>query len=133
MLGTFTLMTLASFEAVTPLPLAAQMWNASREAAKRLFEIVDEEPAVKDDGRYSQSEIRIDIEIMNFDFPIFLSPTPLNRFLHYKTSRSRFHRKIHCHCGSERRGEKHDREFTASDSGITDQEKSLWAACRSRR
>jgi thiol reductant ABC exporter CydC subunit len=48
MLGTFTLMTLASFEAVNPLPLAAQMWNASREAARRLFEVVDAEPAVSD-------------------------------------------------------------------------------------
>jgi ATP-binding cassette subfamily C protein CydC len=50
MLGTFALMTLASFEAVTPLPLAAQMWNASREAARRLFEVVDAEPAVKETG-----------------------------------------------------------------------------------
>lgn len=48
MLGTFALMTLASFEAVNPLPLAAQMWNSSREAAKRLFEVVDAEPAVSD-------------------------------------------------------------------------------------
>ena len=50
MLGTFALMTLASFEAVTPLPLAAQMWNASREAARRLFEVVDAEPAVRETG-----------------------------------------------------------------------------------
>jgi ATP-binding cassette subfamily C protein CydC len=48
MLGTFALMTFASFEAVNPLPLAAQMWNASREAAKRLFEVVDAEPLVQD-------------------------------------------------------------------------------------
>lgn len=48
MLASLTLLTLASFEAVTPLPLAAQMWNASREAAKRLFEVVDTEPAVKE-------------------------------------------------------------------------------------
>jgi len=48
MLGTFALMTLASFEAVNPLPLAAQMWNASREAAKRLFEVVDIEPVISD-------------------------------------------------------------------------------------
>ncbi len=48
MLGTFALMTLASFEAVTPLPLAAQTWNASREAARRLFEVVDAEPEVKE-------------------------------------------------------------------------------------
>ena len=50
MLGTFTLMTLASFEAVNALPLAAQMWNASREAARRLFEVVDAEPAVRETG-----------------------------------------------------------------------------------
>jgi len=48
MLGTFALMTFASFEAVNPLPLAAQMWNASREAAKRLFEVVDAKPVVSD-------------------------------------------------------------------------------------
>ncbi len=48
MLGTFALMTFASFEAVLPLPLAAQMWNSSREAAKRLFEVVDAEPVVND-------------------------------------------------------------------------------------
>ncbi len=64
MIGTFTLMTLASFEAVNPLPLAAQMWNASREAARRLFEVVDAEPAVKGgywifETRYSTIEYRI--------------------------------------------------------------------------
>ena len=64
MLGTFTLMTLASFEAVTPLPLAAQMWNASREAAKRLFEIVDAQPAVKDDTRY----LKLDTLFSNIEF-----------------------------------------------------------------
>jgi ATP-binding cassette subfamily C protein CydC len=48
MLGTFALMTFASFEAVNPLPLAAQMWNASREAARRLFEVVDAELAVQE-------------------------------------------------------------------------------------
>jgi ATP-binding cassette, subfamily C, bacterial CydCD len=46
MLGTFVLMTFASFEAVNPLPLAAQMWNSSREAAKRLFEVVDVTPEI---------------------------------------------------------------------------------------
>jgi ATP-binding cassette subfamily C protein CydCD len=48
LLGTFALMTLAAFEAVIPLPLAAQTWNSSREAAKRLFEVVDAKPAVSD-------------------------------------------------------------------------------------
>ncbi len=69
MLGTFALMTLASFEAVTPLPLAAQMWNASREAAKRLFDIVDAEPAVRDDDRYSKLDDRFsNIEFSNVSF-----------------------------------------------------------------
>jgi ATP-binding cassette subfamily C protein CydCD len=48
MLGTFALMTFASFEAVNPLPLAAQMWNSSREAARRLFEVVDAEPVIRE-------------------------------------------------------------------------------------
>jgi ATP-binding cassette subfamily C protein CydCD len=69
MIGTFALMTLASFEAVTPLPLAAQMWNASREAARRLFEVVDSEPAVKEDLRYSKIEPRkSNIEFSNLTF-----------------------------------------------------------------
>ncbi len=48
MLASLSLLTLASFEAVMPLPLAAQMWNSSREAARRLFEVVDTEPEVSD-------------------------------------------------------------------------------------
>jgi ATP-binding cassette subfamily C protein CydCD len=53
MLASLALITLSSFEAVTPLPLAAQTWISSREAARRLFEVVDSEPAVKEDIRYS--------------------------------------------------------------------------------
>ncbi|MBM4428068.1 MAG: thiol reductant ABC exporter subunit CydC [Chloroflexi bacterium] len=49
MLASLTLLTLASFEAVIPLPLAAQMWNSAREAARRLFEVVDVEPEIKDE------------------------------------------------------------------------------------
>jgi ABC-type multidrug transport system fused ATPase/permease subunit len=81
MLGTFALMTLASFEAVMPLPLAAQMWNASREAAKRLFEVVDTKPAVKDDiqsegrdSRYSS----IEFSKLSFSYPSQLTPALQN-------------------------------------------------------
>jgi len=56
MLASLTLLAFASFEAVIPLPLAAQMWNASREAAKKLFEVVDTEPEVKDEGRETRNE-----------------------------------------------------------------------------
>ena len=78
MLGTFALMTLASFEAVTPLPLAAQMWNASRQAAKRLFEVVDAEPAVKEDIRNTKLDDRLsNIEFSNITFSYPASPTPV--------------------------------------------------------
>ena len=69
MLGAFALMTLASFEAVTSLPLAAQMWNASREAAKRLFEVVDTEPSVRDDTHDSKLNDQLpNIEFSNLTF-----------------------------------------------------------------
>jgi ATP-binding cassette subfamily C protein CydCD len=41
MIAPLTLMALAAFEAFTPLPIAAQAWNTAREAARRLFEVVD--------------------------------------------------------------------------------------------
>ena len=72
MLGTFALMTLASFEAVNPLPLAAQMWNASREAARRLFEVVDAEPAVKETGDKNveiTSSMSLQISNLSFSYP----------------------------------------------------------------
>jgi ATP-binding cassette, subfamily C, bacterial CydCD len=72
MLGTFALMTLASFEAVNPLPLAAQMWNSSREAAKRLFEIVDAEPMIKE-NREKETEIgsfpNLQFSNLSFSYP----------------------------------------------------------------
>jgi thiol reductant ABC exporter CydC subunit len=68
MLGTFALMTLAAFEAVTPLPLAAQMWNASRAAARRLFEVVDAEPAVKETGDDGLEMNSSDLQISNLSF-----------------------------------------------------------------
>ncbi|MBI5353403.1 MAG: thiol reductant ABC exporter subunit CydD [Chloroflexi bacterium] len=48
MLASVSLLTFAAFEAVMSLPQAAQMWNSAREAARRLFEVVDTEPAIKD-------------------------------------------------------------------------------------
>ncbi|HIQ09144.1 MAG TPA: thiol reductant ABC exporter subunit CydC, partial [Anaerolineaceae bacterium] len=44
MLGALGLLTLAAFEAATPLPAAAQMWESVRTAAARLFEVVDVGP-----------------------------------------------------------------------------------------
>ena len=69
LLASLALITLASFEAVTPLPFAAQMWTSTREAARRLFEVVDAEPAVKDDIRNSRDDTRkSNIELSSIEF-----------------------------------------------------------------
>jgi ATP-binding cassette subfamily C protein CydCD len=72
MLAPLALLTLASFEAVTPLPLAAQMWNSAREAARRLFEVVDIEPVISEQLSVSSeqsvsSEVRF--ENLSFSYP----------------------------------------------------------------
>ncbi len=66
MLASLTLLVFASFEAVTPLPLAAQAWNSSREAAKRLFEIVDAKPEIRE----QQTNIRKPTAIANHELQI---------------------------------------------------------------
>jgi thiol reductant ABC exporter CydC subunit len=80
MLGTFTLMTFASFEAVNPLPLAAQMWNASREAAKRLFEVVDTEPIISEKWKVESGKSHItnyELRIMDLTFSYPNTTTPV--------------------------------------------------------
>jgi ATP-binding cassette subfamily C protein CydCD len=70
MLASLALLTFASFEAVTPLPLAAQMWNSSREAAQRLFEVVDTEPVIKDTNQTSNIESsNIEFSDLSFTYP----------------------------------------------------------------
>jgi ABC-type multidrug transport system fused ATPase/permease subunit len=77
MLGTFALMTFASFEAVNPLPLSAQMWNASREASARLFAVVDIEPAVKEhDGKTLKAESSHNLQFSNLSFSYPDTTTP---------------------------------------------------------
>jgi thiol reductant ABC exporter CydC subunit len=77
MLGTFALMTFASFEAVNPLPLAAQMWNSSREAAKRLFEVVDIEPVISErviSEQLSVTNNELRITNLTFSYPKTTTP-----------------------------------------------------------
>lgn len=72
MLASLTLLTLASFEAVMPLPLAAQMWNATREAARRLFEVVDTQPVVSDQSTVNSAPItnyQLQITDLSFSYP----------------------------------------------------------------
>ncbi|MBI5950895.1 MAG: thiol reductant ABC exporter subunit CydD [Chloroflexi bacterium] len=79
MLASLTLLTFASFEAVIPLPLAAQMWNSSREAAKRLFEVVDTEPVVSDQLSVISNQSLItnyDLRFTNLSFAYPNQTTP---------------------------------------------------------
>ena len=77
MLASLTLLTFASFEAVIPLPLAAQMWNSSREAARKLFEVVDTVPAVKDDIQFSTTNYQAsNVEFSNLTFTYPKQTTP---------------------------------------------------------
>jgi ATP-binding cassette, subfamily C, bacterial CydC len=48
LLGMLALLALASFEAIRPLPVAAQHLGATDAAAERLYELVDREPPVRD-------------------------------------------------------------------------------------
>ncbi|MFN8413072.1 MAG: thiol reductant ABC exporter subunit CydD [Anaerolineales bacterium] len=77
MLASLALLTFASFEAVTPLPLAAQMWNSSNEAARRLFEVVDTEPSVKEtkEQKTENSEVaKIEFSNLSFTYPNQFTP-----------------------------------------------------------
>jgi len=75
MLGALSLITLASFEAVTPLPLAAQMWESARASAKRLFEIVDAEPVVSDKLSANSDQLQITNYELRFTNLSFTYPT----------------------------------------------------------
>ena len=81
MLGALGLLTLAAFEAATPLPAAAQMGESVRTAAARLFEVVDAPPPVPagpateaaqgSPGRGSAplpAEARLDIRDLTFTY-----------------------------------------------------------------
>lgn len=50
MVASLVLITVSAFEAINPLPAAAQWWNAVRSAASRLFDLVDTPPAVSEPG-----------------------------------------------------------------------------------
>ncbi len=72
MIAPLTLLTLASFEAVNPLPLAAQTWNSVREAARRLFEVVDVEGVVRERGTATAIEpasSELSFEDLSFAYP----------------------------------------------------------------
>ncbi len=67
-LAVVALLVLTIFEAVQPLPLAAQHLEANLEAAQRLFEIVDAEPEVVDPPEPSKPPQGVDLQIRGLRF-----------------------------------------------------------------
>ncbi len=73
LLAAVALIGLSAFEAVTPLPQAAQMLSASLEAARRLFEVVDSPPMVSDPPQTAPApaarEVKISLRGVRFTYP----------------------------------------------------------------
>ncbi len=67
-LAVVTLAAMTAFEAVSPLPLAAQVLESSLEAARRLFDVVDAEPAVLEAEHALPLPERFDLRIENCTF-----------------------------------------------------------------
>ena len=72
-LATVVLLTLASFEAVAPLPLAWHGLGAMREASRRLFELVDAPPSVAEPSRPGPAPIPgaplVEVRDLRFTYP----------------------------------------------------------------
>ncbi len=72
-LAAVALLTLASFEAVAPLPLAWHGLGAVREASRRLFDLVDSPPAVAEKGHAAPASLTgaplVEVRDLRFTYP----------------------------------------------------------------
>ena len=72
-LAVLAMLTLASFEAVNPLPQAAQQLRGNLESARRLFEISDQPPAVTEPLQPQEIPVvehpRLEINKLTFHYP----------------------------------------------------------------
>ncbi len=68
LLPVLALATLTSFEAVLPLPLAAQYLESSLQAARRLFELVDAPPEVRDPATPVPLPLHNDLSVRGLSF-----------------------------------------------------------------
>jgi ATP-binding cassette, subfamily C, bacterial CydCD len=79
MLAVLALSASAGFEAVLPLPLAAQTLSSSTQAARRLFEIVDTQPEVEENGEQRtekrQQFSNLSSSALSFTYPGQSQPT----------------------------------------------------------
>jgi len=67
-LAALALAALTSFEALNPLPAAAQYLESNQQAARRLFEIVDAEPEVNDIAWPHSLPLSFDLQVRNLCF-----------------------------------------------------------------
>lgn len=76
MLAALALITLSAFEAIQPLPQAMETLSSSLISGKRLFEVLDAEPAVVDpeDPKTFPADISIHVKDLEFSYPESLSP-----------------------------------------------------------
>jgi ATP-binding cassette, subfamily C, bacterial CydCD len=119
MLGTLTLLTLAAFEAVTPLPLAAQMWESIRASATRLFEIVDADPVVVEirerrleTGKEGKPISSLEFSNLTFRYPNQAIPAIQNISFKLESGKSL------AVIGPSGAGEEHSRQFIAEVLGL---------------
>ncbi|OGO12786.1 MAG: hypothetical protein A2030_11105 [Chloroflexi bacterium RBG_19FT_COMBO_50_10] len=85
LLGVVALGALMSFEAVQPLPLAAQNLEANRAAARRLYELVDAIPSVTDPVKplVLPDSVHLEVQDLSFQYPTWVDvkhPTSISGF-----------------------------------------------------
>jgi ATP-binding cassette subfamily C protein CydCD len=68
LLASLALAAAASFEAVAPLPLAAQVLESDLEAGRRLFEILDARPEMPDPPDPLPMPVSLDVEVRSLSF-----------------------------------------------------------------
>jgi ATP-binding cassette, subfamily C, bacterial CydCD len=78
LLGVVALAALTSFEAMLPLPQAAQQFDGNLEAARRLYELVDAMPAVRDpaDPLPLPDMLHLDVGQLSFQYPTWIESNP---------------------------------------------------------
>ncbi len=79
LLGVATLTALTCFEALQPLPLAAQNYDANREAASRLYELVDISPLVIDppEPLPLPGDPSLEVQNLSFEYPQWINGKPV--------------------------------------------------------
>ena len=86
LLGVLALGALTCFEAVQPLPIAAQNLEANRAAARRLYELVDTTPIVRDpvESLLLPEDNHISVKDLSFHYPTQVNIEPPGEILNFE-------------------------------------------------